>query len=133
MWWCIYYKHNSSQIQLFSLSDCSVCLVSEVGGKLSRPVYLAPHPLGYQSKIILLILLILNYLNVKMYQFKTYFKSNSAVFFVGLFRILSYRGGGKLSRPVYLDPHPPEYQSKIILLILLILNYLNVKMYQFKT
>ena len=20
--------------------------------------------------------------------------------------------GGKLSRPVYLDPHPPEYQSK---------------------
>ena len=27
------------------------------GGKLSRPIYLAPHPLGYQSKIILLILL----------------------------------------------------------------------------
>ena len=38
------------------------------GGKLSRPVYLALHPLGYQSKIILLILLILNYLNVMMYQ-----------------------------------------------------------------
>ena len=38
------------------------------GGKLSRPVYLAPHPLGYQSKIILLSFLILNYLNVKMYQ-----------------------------------------------------------------
>ena len=37
-------------------------------GKLSRPVYLAPHPLGYQNKIIVLILLILNYLNVKMYQ-----------------------------------------------------------------
>ena len=86
------------------------------GGKLSRPVYLDPHPTEYQSKIILLILLILNYLNVKMYQFKTQFKSNSAVFFVGLFRKLSYRGGGKLSRPVYLDPHPPEYQSKIILL-----------------
>ena len=42
-------------------------------------------------------------------------------------------GGGELSRPVYLDPHPPEYQSKIILLILLILIYLIVKMYQFKT
>ena len=54
----------------FPLSDCSVCLVAGVGGggKLSRPVYLAPHPLGYQSKIILLILLNLNYLNVKMYQ-----------------------------------------------------------------
>ena len=37
-------------------------------GKLSRPVYLAPHPLGYQSKFIVLILLILNYLNVRMYQ-----------------------------------------------------------------
>ena len=44
-------------------------LSCRVGCKLSRPVYLALHPLGYQSKIILLILLILNYLNVKMYQF----------------------------------------------------------------
>ena len=43
---CIYYKHNSSPIQLFSLSDCSVCLVAGVGGKLSRPVYLAPTHLG---------------------------------------------------------------------------------------
>ena len=41
-------------------------------------------------------------------------------------------GGGKLSRPVYLDPHPPEYQSKNNFLILLILNYLIVKMYQLK-
>ena len=39
-------------------------------------------------------------------------------------------GGGKLSRPVYLDPHPPENQSKTILLSLLILNNLNVMMYQ---
>ena len=52
-------KHNSSQIQLFSLSDCSVCLVVGVGGKLSRPVYLDPHPPEYQSKIILLSFLIL--------------------------------------------------------------------------
>ena len=44
--------------------------------------------------------------------------------------MLSCMGGGKLSRPVYLDPHPPEYQSKSIVPILLILNYLNVKMYQ---
>ena len=44
--------------------------------------------------------------------------------------MLSYRGGGKLSRPVYLDPHPLGYQSKIILLIVLILKYLNVMMYQ---
>ena len=46
-------------------------LSCEVGGKLSRPVYLAPHPLGNQSKIVLLIQLILNYLNVKMYQLLT--------------------------------------------------------------
>ena len=56
---------------MFSWSDCSVCLVAGVGGKLSRPVYLAPHPPEYQSKIILPILLILIYLIVKMYQFKT--------------------------------------------------------------
>ena len=43
-------KHNSSQIQLISLSDCSIYLVTGVGGKLSRPVYLAPHPPEYQSK-----------------------------------------------------------------------------------
>ena len=39
-------------------------------------------------------------------------------------------GGGKLSRPVYLDPHLAENESKIILLSFLILNYLNVMMYQ---
>ena len=39
-------------------------------------------------------------------------------------------GGGKLSRAVYLDPHPPEYQSNIFLLSFLILNYLNVMWYQ---
>ena len=45
--------------------------------------------------------------------------------------MLSCRGGGgKLSRLVYLAPHPPGYQSKSIVPILLILNYLNVKMYQ---
>ena len=47
--------------------------------------------------------------------------------------MLSFRGGGgKLSRPVYLDPHPPEYQSKIILLSFLILNYLNVMCINYK-
>ena len=52
----------------FLLSDCSVYLVAWVGGKLSRPVYLDPHPSEYQSKIILLSFLILNYLNVMMYE-----------------------------------------------------------------
>ena len=71
------------------------------GGKLSRPVYLDPHPPEYQSKIILLYLV------------------------TGV--------GDKLSRLVYLAPHPSGYQSKSIVPILLILNYLNVKMYQSKT
>ena len=65
---CTINIHNSSQIQLFSLSHCSVYLVAGVGGKLSRPVYLDPNKPEYKSKLILLILLILNYLNVKMYQ-----------------------------------------------------------------
>ena len=46
------FKHKTIQIYLFSLSDCSVCLVAGVRGKLSWPVYLAPHPPGYQSKIV---------------------------------------------------------------------------------
>ena len=126
-------KHNSSQIQLFSLSDCSLCLVAGVGGKLSRPVYLAPHPLGYQSKIILLILLILIYLIVKMYQSK-YNSSQIQLISLSDCSVYLVTGvGGKLSRPVYLDPHPPEYQIKSIVPIILILNYLIVKMYQFKT
>ena len=59
-----------SNLAGFFLSDCSVCLVAGVGDKLSRPVYLAPppNPPGYQSKSIVPIILILNYLNMKMYQ-----------------------------------------------------------------
>ena len=60
MYRCINYKHNSSQIQLFSMLHCSVYLVAGVGGKLSRPVYFDPHPPEYHSKIILLILHILS-------------------------------------------------------------------------
>ena len=60
----INYLHNSSQIQLFSFSHWYICLVAGMGGKLSRPVYLAPPPYQpeYQSKIMLRILLILNYI-----------------------------------------------------------------------
>ena len=47
--------------------------------------------------------------------------------------MLSCSGGGKLSRAVYLDPHPPWYRSIFFLLILLIPNYLNVEMYQLYT
>ena len=61
-------KTNSSEIPLFSSSDCSVYIVIGVGGKLSRQVYLDPHPPEYQRKIILLRVLIFNYLNVMMYQ-----------------------------------------------------------------
>ena len=101
-----------------------------MGGKLSRPVYLDPHPPEYQSKIILLILLISIYLIVKMYNLKHDSSQIQLIFLSDCSVYLVTGVGGKLSRPVYLDPHPPEYQSKIILLILLILNYLNVMMYQ---
>ena len=47
--------------------------------------------------------------------------------------MLSHRGGGNMSRPVYLAPYPLGYQSKSIVPIILILNYLIVMMYQFKT
>ena len=101
-----------------------------MGGKLSRPVYLAPHPPGYQSKIILLILLILIYLIVKMYQLKPN-SSEIQLFSLSDCSVYLVTGVGcKLYRPVYLDPHQPEYQSKVILLSFLILNYLSVMMFQ---
>ena len=81
-------------------------------GKLSRPVYLAPpHPLGYRSKIILLILLISIYLIVKIVNLK---HNSSQIQLISLSDCSVYLVtgvGGKLSRPGYLDPHPPEYQS----------------------
>ena len=76
------------------------------GGKLCRAVNLDPNPHEYQSKII--------------FANSTYFKLSECedlsiiniiqvkfIFFVALFRMLSCRGGGKLSRPVYLTPPPP--------------------------
>ena len=104
-----------------------------MGGKLSRPVYLDPHPPEYQSEIFLLSFLILNYLNVMMYHYK-HNSSEIQLFSLSDCSVFLVSGvGGKLSRPVYLAPHPLGYQSKIILLILLNLIYLIVKMYQFKT
>ena len=95
------------------MSDCSVCLVAGVGGKLIRPVYLAPRPLGYQSKIILLILLILIYLIVKMYQRK---HNSSEIQLISLSDCSLYLVtgvGGKLSGPVYLAPHPLGIKVKL--------------------
>ena len=60
------YNHNSSQIVLFSLPFGFLPLVAGVGGKLSRAVYLAPH-LGIESYFFMLIPLVLNYLNMKLY------------------------------------------------------------------
>ena len=50
---------------------------------------------------------------------------------VTLFHMHSCRGGGQAVQASLSDLRPPGYQSKKnILLILLILNYMNVKMYQ---
>ena len=47
--------------------------------------------------------------------------------------MLNCRGGGQaVQGSVSPPPQPPGYQSKIILVILLILKYLNVEMYQSK-
>ena len=87
-----------------------------MGGKLSRPVYLAPppspQPIGYQNKNHCAYttyfdlsdcedISILNMIQVK------FSLSDCSVYLVAGVE-------DKLSRPVYLDPHPPEYQSKII-------------------
>ena len=47
----INYKHDSSQIQMFSLSHCFICLVARLGVKLSSAVYLDPTHLGIKVKL----------------------------------------------------------------------------------
>ena len=87
------------------------------GGKLSRPVYPDPQPPEYQRKVILLILLILNYLIVKMHQLINYKHNSSQIQLFSLSHCsicLVAWVGDKLSRPFYHEPNPPEYQSKIV-------------------
>ena len=57
---CVY---RLQAYDFFQICHCAELnkIVAVVGGKLSRQVYLAPHLPVYQSKIILLSLLILNY------------------------------------------------------------------------
>ena len=64
-----HYKDKSSKIQLFSLSNCFVWLLAGAGGGGAVQGNLScPYQPGYKSKIVLLILLIVNYLNMEMYQ-----------------------------------------------------------------
>ena len=44
--------HNSSQIQLFSLSDCSVCLVAGMGVSCPGQFILPPTHLGIKVKLL---------------------------------------------------------------------------------
>ena len=46
-----------------------------------------------------------------MYQLKTYFKSNLAVFFAALYCMLSCRAGGQAVQRSLFCPLPPGYQS----------------------
>ena len=84
-----------------------------VQGSLSYPL-----PTRYQSKINLLIPLILNYLNVEIIV--------QVKFSCSLCPIVSYAklqiwvgGGGKLSMAVYHAPQPSGYQSKLFYLFYL--------------
>ena len=77
-----------------------MCVCGGGGGGLSRAVYLDPHPPGYQCKIILLILLISNHLNVEMYSSQIQLFSLSHCFCM-----LSCRGGGQAVQGSLSSPH----------------------------
>ena len=96
--------------------------------------FILPPPPWYQSKYILLTLLFLNHLNVEMYQIINIIQVKFSCFLclIVLYCMLSCRGGGggvgwgAGCRGQFIlppSPRPPGCQSKIILLILLILNY----------
>ena len=107
----INYKYSSSQIQLFSVSHCSLWLVAGVGSKCSGQFILNPaHPPGHQIKINLLILFIFK---LSEYEDVSIIKMTQVKFSSFLRRIVSCckGGGGKLCRAVYYAPHPPRYRS----------------------
>ena len=60
----------------------------------------------YLLKFWKAFVLILNYLIVKMYLLFTCFMSNSAVFFVAMFHMLSCRGGGQAVQASLSCPQP---------------------------
>ena len=80
------------------------------GAKLSRPVYLSPHPPGYQKRF-----LFANSNNLKLSECKdvciiNIFKSNSTVFSDALFCMLSCKGEGQAVQATLSNPYPPGYQ-----------------------
>ena len=85
-----------------------------VGGKLSRVVYLAPH-LEFQRELIIpKFYYTICYRNICWKRYKHYFsQSEMLTSNVQLGYILT-RGGGKLSRAVYLAPHL-EFQREWII------------------
>ena len=80
-------------------------------GKLSRLVYLDPHPPEYQSKIILL----------KLSEDVSVIDIIQAKYSCFLCGIVPFMGGGQTVQASLSCLHPPEYQSNIILLIVSIL------------
>ena len=91
-----------------------VILVRGVGGKLSRLVYLAPCP-GFGSGSVISQLSLHHYLGIfSSKRYKHYF--NQTEMFTSHFSLVTLvRGvGGKLSRLVYLAPHPGFESGSVI-------------------
>ena len=116
---CINCEHNSSPIVPFSFQYGFICLVAGVGRSCPGQFIL---PGKKKIHVILLILCII------FYEFR------SSISRKGRSNIGFFRLRGKTVCPgQFILPLTPGYHREIILLILLVLNYLSVKMYQSKT
>ena len=93
-------------------------------------LFILTHPPDFQSKIILLILLILNYLNVKLYQlYIIEFKFSCFLCRIVLHAKLQGRGGASCPCQFILTPY--HLSIKVIFFAnCTYFEYLNVKMYQ---
>ena len=110
---------------MFSLA----ILVRGVGGKLSRLVYLAPCP-GFMSGSVITQFLLHHYLGIFSCKRCEYYFSQTDMFTSNIqFCYPCPRGGGKLSRLVYLAPHQDLGQtvSSVNSYCTIILEYLVVR------
>ena len=85
-----------------------------VGGKLSRTVYLAPHLEFQRELIIRKFYYTIYYRNICWKRYKHYFSQSEILTSNVQLGYILTRGGGKLSREVYLAPHL-EFQREWII------------------
>ena len=107
-------EHYFSQTEMLHLTFSSVILVRGVGAKLSWLVYLAPRP-GFESGSVISQFLLHHNLGIFSCKRCEHYFSQTEMLHLTFSSVILVRGvGGKLSRLVYLAPHPGFESGSVI-------------------